>query len=151
MFGGFQVGPFQPFPAFQQEGAEQLSGGWERRRYFYTAYERELKRRIDEDNERRQRLEESEAIEEPISREIALLLRQQEAIDAERAELERLKRLVAQYGRDSMGDLSPRVVSAYTRALAQQNFSALQALDRELRRMMEEEEMAILMVLAMDD
>jgi hypothetical protein len=150
MIPGFQVGPYQPLPAYQQVGGTvvQPSGGWEpKRRYFLYAYEAQLLRRRAEEERRLQLLEESKAIDEPISREIAELLRKQEAIDAERADLARLKGLVAQYRSEGIQDLAPRVAAAYARALAQENFSALQALDRELRRQLDEEELALVMIL----
>lgn len=153
MFGGFQVGPFQKLPAYQQVGGAatvQPSGGWEPRHFLY-AYEAQLRRRREEEERQRQLLKESKAIDEPISREIAELLRKQEAIDAERADLARLKGLVAQYRSEGIQDLAPRVAAAYARALAQENFSALQALDRELRRQLDEEELAVMLLLAMED
>ena len=36
MFGGFQVGPFQPLPAFQQEGARSTGAGRRRKRRYYV-------------------------------------------------------------------------------------------------------------------
>lgn len=126
---------------------DQPSGGWG----FYIAYEQELRRR---EKMRRKRLEdEEEALkaQDAISREIAQLLHEQERKDAERADLARLKALVAQYRASDLTDLAPRVIAAYTRALVQENFSALEALDRELRRQMEEEEMAVMLLLLADD
>lgn len=151
MFGGFQVGPFQPLPAYQQvsqaQPATQPSGGWP----FYIAYEQELARRQRACRKRLEDEEEALRVQDAISREIARLLHEQERKDAERADLARLKALVAQYRESDLKDLAPRAAVAYARALLQANFSALEALDRELRRQMEEEEMAVMLLLLADD
>lgn len=126
-------------------GVVQFTGG------FALAFEREMLRR---ERERRKRLKDEEdarEAEDEISREIAQLLHQQEAIDAERRDFERLKKLVIEYRAESLTEFSPRVVTAYERALAQQNFSAMQALYRELARQMDDEDIAVLMMLLNED
>lgn len=152
MFGGFQVGPFQL--AYQQQATatvQQNSGGWERRRYFLDHYEARLKRRIDEEKRRRELELKAEEIADETAREIAQFLHEQERQDAERAEFERLRRLVAEFGAKGAEGLATRVQSAYLRAVVQGNFSAYAALDREIQRMLEEEEIAALIMLLNED
>lgn len=89
-------------------------------------------------------------ITDTVEREIATLLHQTEAEAAELADLHRLQQLVQKYSRDAL-EMSDRAKIAYVRALTQANFSALEALDRELQRMLEEEEVTALMLLLNDD
>jgi hypothetical protein len=96
-------------------------------------------------SERRKRKEEREAAEieaipDPVSREIALELREADR----RAELARLADLAEKF--PATIDNS-RVQAAYTRALERQTLAALEALDRELLRMREEEEFMLLSML----
>lgn len=152
MLGGFQVGPFQL--AYQQiapASGPSPSGGWEPRYGFLYEYEREMARRSRARKKRKDDEEEALKVEDQISREIAQLLHEQERKDAERADLQRLKNLVTQYRQIAQAQVSPRVAEAMARAIAQENFSALQALDRELERMFDEEAMAVLMILLNED
>lgn len=119
---------------------EAFSGG------FVFAYEREVGRRARRRREQEQLEEDTESIQEEIDRKIAVLLRKQEYEDERRAELNRLNKLVIDFAKER-SDLSDRVQKAYVRALTQANFSALEALDRELQRMLEEEEITALMIL----
>lgn len=105
---------------------------------------------------RRKRLREIEEAEEDAQRladdtdrEIALLLREQERKDEFRANLERLNALVRQHADvESQAAMSERVQKALARAMAQESVSALIALQRELDRMLEEEEIAVIMLLS---
>lgn len=116
------------------------SGGW-----FDGAYDRELVRRQKARMEQREREEASERIEEPVTREIASLLREQEAKDAKRAELERLGALATKYGKDqAQTEYGERVAAALERAVEQGNYSALEALDREIQHARSDEEMLLL-------
>jgi hypothetical protein len=123
---------------------EELAGGG----YFLYHYEREMARRRREKRRRDEAEEEARRLQDQVDREIALLLRRQEEEDARQAELERLRSLVRKYSRQQLDmELSERAIVAYTRVLAQENFSALEALERELARHLEEEEQAVLMLL----
>ena len=85
--------------------------------------------------------EEAEQIEDRTDREIAELLHRQQAEDERRAYLHRLGELAkASPDITAARDYSDRVARAYERAVVVGNFSALEALDRELKRAMEEEE-----------
>jgi hypothetical protein len=113
---------------------------------FLYAYELEQTRRRRERREQEEREEEARALQDKVDREIALLLRAKEAEDERDAELARLKALVREHSSEQL-ELSDRAKVAYVRALTQANFSALEALDREIQRQLEEEEAAILMLL----
>lgn len=108
---------------------------------FVYAFERERARRERERREQLEREEEAQRIEEETTRQIALLLREQEAKDARRAELARLSNLVARFaGRGDTAALGPRVEKALRTAAAKQTAWALFQLERELARAHEEEQ-----------
>jgi hypothetical protein len=130
------LGP-APAPPAQDE---TFSGG------FFVAFEREQARRRKRQKELDEAEEAAKEIQEALDREIAQLLHQQEREDERRAELDRLKGLVAKFDRID-DDTNERVVKAFARARAQANVSAYLALERELQRAAEEEEFAILMLL----
>jgi hypothetical protein len=116
---------------------EQPSGGWA----FYNDYEIELRRRRKRKKERDELEAETERIQNELDRSIAQLLREQEAKDEKRADLNRLKELAKKHADlEAARQYSERVATAYARAITQGNFSALEALDRELQRAREEDE-----------
>ncbi len=123
------------------------SGGW-----FNLRYEQELRRREAVRRKQRELDEEVAAIPQPIDREIGLLLREQEAKDLKRQELERLRELAtsldAERARQDYGD---RVSKALERAVQKGNYSALEALDREIQRAQEDEEQVALAVMMLID
>jgi hypothetical protein len=128
---------------------EAASGGWG----FLGSYESELQRRRARARERKRLEEETDEIQDDLDRNIAQLLREQEAIDDRRQELDRLKDL-ARESQDiaAAKRYSERVATAFERAIARGNFSALEALDREMQRANEEEEFLILsMTLLLND
>jgi len=147
MTPGYQVGAYQPFPAYQQEtvAVEQPSGGWWRDWDWY----REQRRRKRREQEAREQA--AEAIQVETDREIAKLLHEQEAKRAEKEDLARLKKLVDEY-RTEAQKLPPPVAAAWDRAFEQRTVEALSAFRRSVIRMQEEEEeMAIIAVLSMLD
>ena len=83
---------------------------------------------------------EIEAISDEVSREIAKELREAER----RAELARLAELARKF---PVQIDNSRVQEAYLRVLERQNLAALEALERELERMREEEEFLLLSML----
>jgi hypothetical protein len=115
--------------------------------YEYGLY---LRRAAKKRRRQKELEEESRALKDKVDREIAELLRLQEAEDEKRDNLARLQRLVQKHSKDAL-ELSDRAKIAYVRALTQANFSALEALDRELQRMIEEEEITALMILLNED
>lgn len=121
---------------------ESPSGGW---LTFLNTYEQQLVRRREERKKQQQLEEETEQIPDDTDRQIAQLLREQEAKDARRAELQRLSELVEQNASvEAAKQYSEKVGAAYARALTQGNYSALEALERELRKAREEEEALLL-------
>jgi hypothetical protein len=122
---------------------ESNAGGWA----LYFRYEQERDRR----RRRKRELEEAEdAVEklpDPVSKEIGLLLQKQEREDERRKELERLRSLVEQFPRTS---LPPKAQKAVERVRERQSLSSLINLEKELRRMAEDEEYAVLMLLIND-
>jgi hypothetical protein len=130
--------------------AEEATGGWN----FYVAYEQHTKARRKKLKEQEQKQAETQQIQDRTAREIAELLRKQEAIDERRAYLERLGQLAKeQPDLEAARAYSDRVAQAYQRAIIQGNYSALEALDRELQRASEEEEFMLqaLLLLTQDD
>lgn len=114
------------------------TGGWA----FHNDYELELRRRRKRKKEQDELEAETERIENEVDRSIAQLLREQEAIDAKRDDLNRLKELAKKHADlEAARQYSERVATAFERALAQGNFSAMEALDRELQRARDDEDL----------
>lgn len=127
---------------------DTATGGW----LFLNQYEAELKRRRARDRRLRELEEETERIEDRVDREIAQLLRVQEAKDEKREDFDRLARLAkANADIEAARQYSERVATAFARAITKGNYSALEALDRELRRAREEEEFMVSALLLMLD
>lgn len=126
---------------------ESSSGGWEF--FFRFDQERSRKRR------RREEIEEAEEavqqIPNEVDREIAQLLQKQEREDERRAEIERLRGLVSRYA-DAQAEraMTERARAALARVRERQSISSLVKLEKELRKQMEDEEMAILLMLIND-
>jgi mevalonate kinase len=116
---------------------EQPSGGWG----FLNSYHAELQRRKALAKKRRELEEETEQIQDALDRNIAQLMREQEAIDEKKKDLERLGEIArAQADLEAAKAYSERVAIAYARAITKGTYSALEALDRELQRAQEENE-----------
>jgi hypothetical protein len=131
--------PVEPAPD------DSFSGG------FFYAFEAQRERARRERQKRLDDEAEAERIADETAREIAAYLHRQEALDAERRELDRLKSLVDLAARERASEaFSERVQAAYDRATVNMTTSALLAFQRELERQMEEEEYAVLLLL-LDD
>jgi hypothetical protein len=119
------------------------SGGWT----FYLRYEAERERRR---RKRKEQIEAEEAVQElpPVEKEIAKILHKQERIDETKKDLARLKALVDEYR--EIPSLTPKASEAIERARMRGLRSDLAKLDKELKRMLEDEEMAVLMLLLND-
>jgi hypothetical protein len=128
---------------------EQPSGGW----MFLRTYESETRRRREELRKRQELEEETDRIENDLDRSIAQLLREQEAIDAKRADLDRLAEIAKQNADlEAARRYSARVAEALAEALTAENYKALSNLDRELRKAREEEEALMFsMMLLLDE
>lgn len=132
----------------EPEEAEQPSGGW----LFLNTYEAELQRRRAREKARRELEEETERIEDALDREIAQFMRVQEAKDEKREDFERLAKLAkANADLEAARRYSERVATAYARVLSQGNYSAIEALDRELKRAREEEDFIVLALMLLVD
>jgi hypothetical protein len=144
--GAFSTSAFGP-AAFDFGTApvvvESNPGGWA----FFTRYEQERDARR---RKRQEQLEAEEAIQElpPVEKEIATFLHKQERIDESKQELKRLKALVDEYR--EIPNLTSKAQEAAERARIRGLRSDLAKFDKELRRMLEEEEMAVLMLLLND-
>jgi hypothetical protein len=125
-------------------GGAQPSGGygW----YSYVRFEQEsLRRRKKREEAERLAQEAEQAQQSEIEAELARRLHAELARQAELDDLQRLRMLVA---RESVpSNVSERVKTAFVKAQAESSFSRLQALAREMERSLEEEEMALLMLL----
>lgn len=144
LLGDFQQPPFDtssppPTPAVP---ADQPSGGWP---VFATLYERELSHRRDIKRRHQELERETQQIQNQLDRQIALELRKQERDAEHTAELVRLKALADQLeASEARFAYGERVVKALERATLAGNFSALEALDRELARANEEQEFLLI-------
>ena len=132
----------------EPEEAEQPSGGW----LFLNTYEAELQRRRAREKARRELEEETERIEDALDREIGQLLRKQEAIDDKREDFDRLAKIAkANADLEAARQYSERVAAAMARVIAQGNYSAIEAFDREIKRAREEEDFIVLALMLLVD
>lgn len=117
--GGFPVGRVHPGP-------------WEK-------YVRE----VEEREERRRELKaRARAVQDKLDRELALELRKQQDQNERAEELKRLKALADKYSDEAQLKLlyGDRIAYDIMQVALVGNYSAVERLDRELRRMMEEEQ-----------
>jgi hypothetical protein len=142
---GFAASPSGFIPPQPPVVTPEVTGGG-----FWPAYERYRATRIRKKREQEELEEEARALQDKVDREIALLLRAAEAEQARKAELDRLQALVKAHSNAQL-ELSDRAKIAYVRALTQANFSAMEALERELQRQLDEEEITALMILLNED
>lgn len=115
--------------------------------HFLAAYDQDVTRRALDASVREARERASQEISDQVTRDIAMVFRQQEAHDAHLEDLAALHRLVLELADGASLAGSERTQIAFQRARAQGNFSALEALQRELDRDREEEEHAVMMLL----
>lgn len=122
-----------------------VSGGWAT---FLNTYERQIQRRREEARKRQELEEETERIPDPVDRSIAQLLREQEALDAKRADLRSTLDLArANADIEAARRYSDRVAAALEAALKTETAKALARLEKELRKASEEEEALLLAVM----
>lgn len=119
-----------------QAASQAVSGG------FWPDYDQVRRQR----QKRRREIEEAEEatrqLPDETDRQIATLLRVQEAKDAERADLERLQRLADRYAGQTL-DLPKQARLAILNAQDARTVNALQQLQRVIEQLEEEELMAI--------
>jgi hypothetical protein len=129
-------------PVVQQDAGGGFYFGFDRIRY-----EREKRKREQEELDA-----ETQAIQDSTDREIAKLLREQEAKDAERAELTRLQTLADKYAGQAMKQgVSRKVAAAILKANEEKTASSLLAMQRQIEQMLEEEMISINISLLLDD
>lgn len=135
----------QTAPEPEAEQPERNSGGW-----FYD-FEQHRERWKNRERQLEEAEESAKQLESRVDREIAELLQQDERKAAFQENISRISRLVAGFA-DSEAEqaMSARAAQALARARAQESVGTLLALQREMDRMLEEEEFAVLMMLVAD-
>jgi hypothetical protein len=127
---------------------EQPTGGW----LFLNQYNAEQQRRRARERRRKELEEETEQIENELDRNIAQLMREQEAIDDKRKDLERLAELAkANADIEAAKQYSASVAAAFEKALIEGSARSMVALERELKRAAEDEEFLLTALLMMLD
>ena len=116
--------------------ASSYSGGW------WYAYDLEDRKRRKKKKELLKMEEKANKIQSELDKELALELRKEVENQLRIEELTRLTKL-AQEHEQEVHDLGERVTKAYQRATIQYNYSALEALEREIQRAREEEDWLI--------
>jgi hypothetical protein len=118
------------------------------RRGFYFHYELLAARRRKRKRELQEAEEAAERLKDEVDREIALLMQERERKREFQSNIERLGRLVTKFSSElETQAMSERVRIAFSRAVAQESVSAYLALQREVDRALEEEEIALIMIL----
>ncbi len=131
-----------PRPETSSEG----SGGiWFEMERLRERARRRQRRKEDEERE-------TQEIQDARDREIAQLLKKQEAKDEDRAELARIQALADRYAGQAMKEGVPRsVATAVLKAHEERTRNALEQMQREIQRLLDEEEQAVISLLLMDD
>ena len=154
---GLYGGPRGPYGDFSTKEAgtpvvEDVvvpTGGWD----FLMKFDRFRDRRDEDQRQLERYLEEIEELE-PVAKEIAQIMQADEKKQAREIELARLEMLVSESFSNQAVKLaraySVKVANAFVRAELQGNFSALEALEREME-LVREEEMFFLMAVAILD
>jgi hypothetical protein len=113
---------------------------------FYASYERALKQKRNRDRE----LEEAEAaqrqLQDETERELARFLQEQERKDAERQNIERLRKLVNQANAAELQD--ERIRQALEFAQLRQSQASLEKLQREIEKQQDEEAFVLMLLLS---
>mgnify|MGYP003393117286 CR=1 FL=1 len=135
---GFSASAFD-FDGVSEEASDDTYAGG-----FWRSFENARARRRRRLEELEQAEDSLQAIKDQQTREIAQLLKVQERKDVEREEGQRIQRLAKQYANEQATALyGERVSKALSRAAIQGNFSAIEALMREVQRAQQEEEWLI--------
>lgn len=117
--------------------------------YDFERHRAKRRKRIEEEEEAER---EAQSIQDKLDREIADLLRVQEAKDAERAELARIQALADKYAGTLISQgVTRRAAAAVLKAQEERTRNALEQMQRELDRMYEEEELAVIHLLLNDE
>lgn len=114
---------------------------------FWFDYDYELTRRRKEKEERERLEREAKQIQDRLDRALALEFRKKEAEQSRIDELQRLSKLAAQHT-ETIQELDKKVIIAAERAVRKGKFSAMEAFEREIGRV-REEELFLMMALSM--
>ena len=117
---------------------DQPTGGWSRGG-FWRGYERERERLLAARKKRKEVKEEAQEIEDELDRALAMAERKIEEREARDEELARLTALVEEH-KDEVAQISDRINEVTERALSEQTFQTLEIMEREFRKIREEEE-----------
>lgn len=116
----------------------------------YDSYRQKKRRRKKRLGELLEQLKELD----PVDREIAELIHKDDEREQQEASIAELERLVAQsFSNKAIPEIkayNERVAKAFTRAYMQGNYSAYEALEREMERAREEEDFLFLAMIALD-
>jgi hypothetical protein len=94
--------------------------------------------------------EEIESIKDTTTKEIAKLLKEQEAKDEERADLARLQALADRYAQRGV-DVPRPMLATVMKASEERTRNALEQMRREMERLIEDEELAVIQALLLDE
>ena len=122
----------------QEEAKQEYSGGF----YFWLKYEQEMERRKAERRERQRLIEAAEEAADEIENALIEESRKEYSEQERKKELERLTDIADKYRKD-IKKLPDSVIISFDRAIEKRTFSAMEALERELARVKEEEEFLI--------
>ena len=122
----------------QEEAKQEYSGGF----YFWLKYEQEMERRKAERRERQRLIEAAEEAADEIENALIEESRKEYSEQERKKELERLTDIADKYRKD-IKKLPDSVIISFNRAIEKRTFSAMEALERELARVKEEEDFLI--------
>ncbi len=121
--------------------AGRRGGGWQ----FMMDFDVFRKKRDDDEEKRKKDLAKVKALKDKTDREIGELLQRQIQKEARVKQIRELERLVAKTtAQDLIDAKAHNVAQAFARAALQKNFSAIEALEREMDRKIEEEDFLML-------
>lgn len=115
--------------------------------YFFDIDAHYMRRRVRKQREEELELDEIQA---ETDREIARLLHEQEAKDADRADLERIQAIADRYA-GTRQPVPRNIAASLLKAQEERSRNALEQLQREIERQLEEETIAIAAMLLLDE
>ena len=110
---------------------------------FLDEYEEARSRSIAERKRRKALADKAKQIQDDLDKALPIELQKQEAQRGRLAELRRLTALADAHQSTIKQDFSEKVINAAVRAVAQGNYSAMEALERELQASKDEEDFLI--------
>jgi hypothetical protein len=113
---------------------------------FFFGFDHHLAERRRRKKYEEELREEEAQIQAELDREIARLLHEQEALDAERADLARVQALADKYA-GTKQPVPRSIAASLLKAQEERSRNSLLQLQREMERMLEEEEIAVILLL----